>query len=75
MTAIVRARVAHTPRNPFACDGALEVFEDGGLAFAGGRVVACGPYGDVLSGHAGAEVLDARDAIMLPRVAGRVVSR
>ena len=71
MTAIVRGRVAHTPRNPFACVGAPEVFEDGGLAFAGGRVGACGRYGDVLSGHAGAGVLDARDAILLLRVVSR----
>jgi guanine deaminase len=66
MTTIVRARVAHTPRNPFAGDGALEVFQDGGLAFAGGRVVACGAYGDVRRGHPDAEVLDARDATLLP---------
>src|SRR5581483_787485 len=66
MTTIVRAKVAHTPRNPFAVDGALEVFEDGALAFTGGRVVACGTYRDVRSGHADAEVLDARDTIMLP---------
>jgi guanine deaminase len=66
MTTIVRAKVAHTPRNPFAVDGALEVFDDGALAFAGGRVVACGTYGDVRGGHPDAEVLDARDTILLP---------
>jgi guanine deaminase len=66
MTAIVRARVAHTPRNPFDGHGALEVFQDGGLAFADGRIVGCGPFGDVQAGHPGAEILDARDTILLP---------
>jgi guanine deaminase len=66
MTTIVRARVAHTPRDPFACDGTLEVFEDGGVAFADGRIVGCGPYRDVQAGHPGAEMLDARDTILLP---------
>src|SRR5881275_1803059 len=66
MSTIVRAHVVHTPRNPFACERALETFTDGALAFASGRVVACGPYGDVRAGYAEAEVLDARDMIMLP---------
>src|SRR5579884_2502557 len=66
MTTIVRAKVAHTPRNPFAGAGALECFEDGALAFADGRVVACGTYRDVRGGHPDAEVLDARDTILLP---------
>ncbi|HJS96243.1 MAG TPA: guanine deaminase [Solirubrobacteraceae bacterium] len=66
MTTIVRAKVAHTPGNPFAGDGALQVFDDGALAFAGGRIVACGAYGDVRAGHPDAEVLDARDTILLP---------
>jgi guanine deaminase len=66
MSTIVRACVAHTPRDPFAADGALEVFEDGGLAFADGRILGCGPFGDVQAGHPGAEILDARDTILLP---------
>jgi guanine deaminase len=66
MTAIVRARVAHTPRNPFDCEGALEVFQDGGLAFADGRILACGPFGDVQAGYPEAGILDARDTILLP---------
>lgn len=66
MTTIVRAKVAHTPRNPFVFSGALEVFEDGAVAFAGGRVVACGQYRDIQSGHPDATVLDARDSILLP---------
>lgn len=66
MTTIVRAQIAHTPRNPFLRDSALEVFEDGGLAFAGGRILACGRFGDVCSQQSAAEVVDARDAILLP---------
>lgn len=66
MTTIVRAKVAHTPRNPFGGDGALEAFEDGAVAFAGGRVVGCGAYPDVRSGYPEADVLDARDTILLP---------
>ena len=66
MTTIVRAKVAHTPGNPFAGDVALQVFDDGALAFADGRVVACGAYRDVRAGHPEAEILDARDTILLP---------
>lgn len=66
MTTIVRAKVAHTPRNPFAEDGALEAFTDGAVAFAEGRVLSCGSYPDVRGGYPEAEVLDARDTILVP---------
>jgi guanine deaminase len=66
MCTIVRARVAHTPRAPLACDGALEVFDDGAVSFADGRILGCGPYRDVRAGHPEAEILDARDTILLP---------
>ena len=66
MTTIVRAKVAHTPRNPFVSDDALEVFEDGAVAFEGGRVVAIGPYRAVQTGHPDGSVLDEREAILLP---------
>jgi guanine deaminase len=66
MCTIVRARVVHTPRNPFASGGALQVFEDGALAFVDGRILGCGVFGDVQAGHPGAEILDARDTILLP---------
>jgi guanine deaminase len=66
MTTVIRAKVAHTPRNPFLVEGALEAFEDGALAFDGGRVLACGEASEVLSGYPGASVVDARDAILLP---------
>jgi guanine deaminase len=66
MTTIVRAHVAHTPRNPFASEGALQAFSDGALAVSDGRVVAVGPWSEVRSGHPEAEVLDERDAFLLP---------
>jgi guanine deaminase len=61
MTTLVRARIAHAPR-----PDVLEAHDDGGLAFADGRIVAVGPYADVAGAHPEAEALDARDAILLP---------
>jgi guanine deaminase len=66
MTTIVRAQVLHTPRDPFAEDGALEAFSDGALAFRDGRILAVGDYAGVRAQHGDAEVVDARDAILLP---------
>ena len=66
MTTIVRAHVAHTPRNPFLADGALETFEDGAVAFADGRFVGCGGFAEVFGRYPEAEMVDARDAILLP---------
>ena len=58
--------MTHTPRNPFVEEGALQAFSDGAVAFDGGRIVACGSWGDVRARFAGAEVVDARDAVLLP---------
>jgi guanine deaminase len=66
MTTIVRAQVAHTPRDPFVSGGALETFPDGAVAFSDGRILACDAFADVRAGHPEAEVLDARDTILLP---------
>jgi guanine deaminase len=66
MTTILRARVAHTPRDPFHADGALETFDDGAVAFAGGKIVATGPFSRVTGEFADAEILDRRDCILLP---------
>jgi guanine deaminase len=62
----VRARVAHTPRDPFTEGGALETFDDGGVAFAGGTILATGPFADVKRDHTQAEVLDRRDCFLFP---------
>jgi guanine deaminase len=66
MTTIVRAKIAHTPRNPFVSGGGLEAFEEGALAFEGGRVLACGDARGVLASHPDATVRDARNSILLP---------
>ena len=66
-TTIVRARILHTPRDPFKHDDALETYEDGGLAFdAGGRITALGEFARVRRESPGAELLDARGALLLP---------
>jgi guanine deaminase len=66
MTTIVRAQVLHTPRDPFATDGALEAFSDGAVAFEDGRILATGDWERVRAEHPDADVLDERDAILLP---------
>jgi guanine deaminase len=66
VTTLVRARVMHTPRDPFAEDDALECFDDGALAFAEGRIVACGDFPGVGGAHPDATIVDARDAYLLP---------
>jgi len=66
MPTIVRAQVAHTPRNPFVFEDALETFPDGAVAFAEGRIVACGSWEEVGGQWPDAGVVDARDAVLLP---------
>ena len=44
MTTILRARMAHTPRDPFARDDALETFDDGAIAFEDGTIVGSGEH-------------------------------
>ena len=68
MTAtLIRAQVMHTPRDPFAePDSALETFSDGAVAFEHGAILATGGYDQVRAAHPDADMLDARDAILLP---------
>jgi guanine deaminase len=66
MTTILRARVAHTPRDPFREDGALETFDDGAVAFDGGTILATGPYSAVSAKYPEAEIHDRRDCLLLP---------
>ena len=66
MIDIVRAQVAHTPRDPFLEEAALEVFTDGAVAFSGGRILACGPWSAVSGAYPEGVVLDARDSLLLP---------
>lgn len=62
MATIIRAKIAHTP----GISGELEAFEDGGLAFSEGRILACGSFLDVCAGLPDPVVVDARDAVLLP---------
>lgn len=66
MLTIVRARVMHTPRDPFREDGALEVFDDGAVAFDDGRILTTGSFAGVRREHPDAEVLDTGGALLLP---------
>jgi guanine deaminase len=66
MTTIVRAQVLHTPRDPFAQDDALEAFSDGAVAFEDGRILATGDFAHMSKAHPDAQVLDQRDAVLLP---------
>jgi guanine deaminase len=66
-TTLIRARVLHTPRDPFAGDGsALECYENGAVAFADGQIVATGDFAEVAARHPDAELIDERDAFLLP---------
>lgn len=58
--------MAHTPRNPFVEEGALQAFWDGAVAFDAGRILACGSWVEVRAAFADAEIVDARDAVLLP---------
>ena len=66
MPEIVRARVMHTPRDPFHDDGALEAFDDGAVAFAEGRILSTGSFADVRGDHPDAAVLETGGALLLP---------
>jgi guanine deaminase len=66
MTTIIRARLAHTPRDPFLESGALETYEDGAVAFEDGTILATGAYPDVAAAHPDATVLDRRDCFLFP---------
>ena len=57
---LIRARVAHTPGDPFAGDSALECHENGAVAFADGRIVATGDFTEVSAAHPDADRLRER---------------
>ena len=63
---ILRAAIFHTPGNPFGETGALVTFEDGALALAEGRIVACGDYCEVAGVHPDATVRDLRGGYIVP---------
>jgi guanine deaminase len=63
---ILRARVLHTPRDPFADESALECYENGAVVFADGEILATGDFAEVSARHPDAELIDERDAFLLP---------
>ncbi|HEX6023386.1 MAG TPA: guanine deaminase [Solirubrobacter sp.] len=65
-TTILRARVAHTPRDPFRDSDALETFDDGGVAFRDGTILATGPYADVSRAHPETQTIDRRECFLFP---------
>jgi len=65
-TRVLRGTVVHVPRDPFAEEGALEVFEDGALVLRGGRVAGLGDAQELLRGVVGAEVVDHHGALLIP---------
>jgi guanine deaminase len=67
MTTILRARVAHTPRDPFVHQDALQTFDDGAIAYdETGTIESVGAFKDVRAAHPEATVEDRRDCIALP---------
>src|SRR3954452_17195561 len=66
MTTILRARVAHTPRDPFHAPGALEAFDDGAIAYDEGTITDVGDFRVVRGNHPDATIEDRRDCIALP---------
>lgn len=66
-TTILRARIAHTPRDPFTTEHALETFDDGAVAFDDrGVILATGPASDVIAAHPEATAQDRRDCVLIP---------
>jgi guanine deaminase len=63
---LLRAAVLHTPRNPFREENALEVYSDGALLIAGGRIAATGEYAALSASYPRAAIRDWRGSIILP---------
>jgi guanine deaminase len=66
MTTILRARIAHTPRDPFLETDALETYDDGGVAFDDGTILATGAYAEISKAHPDAGTIDRRDCFLFP---------
>lgn len=66
MDRILRARLFHTPGNPFVEPGALHHVEDGAVLIRGGRIAAAGSFSEVQRAHPGMPVEDLRPGVLLP---------
>ena len=65
-TTILRAQVLHTPRDPFSGDPALDCHENGAVAFRDGEILATEDFAELSGRHPDADVIDERDAFLLP---------
>jgi guanine deaminase len=63
---LLRAGIFHTPGNPFRDEDGLQVFPDGGLLIAGGRILACGDYRSVAAEHPLVRTRDLRPGFLAP---------
>ncbi len=66
MSQLLKGKLFHTPKNPFEHNGALEVFEEGGLLFKDGLILETGDYNQLKLSHPEAQVLDYKDSFVLP---------
>ncbi len=66
MMELLRAGIFHTPGNAFDSATTLHAFEDGALAIAEGKIVACGDYSGLRTQFAGAHVRDLTGSFILP---------
>jgi guanine deaminase len=63
---LYRAKVYHTPVNPFEYEHAMEFFEDGAIAVDGDKIASCGHFDDLTRFYPTAMVIDCRPGIILP---------
>ena len=66
MPTLYRAQVYHTPRSPFRDEDALEIFLDGALVVAEDKILEAGTYADLAPKYPDADILDYRDAFLVP---------
>lgn len=64
-TRVFRGTFLDTPSSPFR-GGTLRALEDGALAVTDGVIVDRGPAAEIAARHAGAELVDLRDGLVLP---------
>src|ERR1700742_2801011 len=66
MTTILRARVAHTPRDPFRHDDPLETYDDGAIAYDDGTITHVGAFKVIHAQLPDATVEDRSGRLALP---------
>ncbi|WMT58424.1 guanine deaminase [Truepera radiovictrix] len=66
MLTLLRARLFHTPKNPFTEAGALEAFSDGALVIDGERIVAVGDAATLRGRYQSAALAGDPESYLLP---------